>query len=704
LIQFGSKMKLFASILGLSLSITTVASQATLVATFIGTLQSSEPDILEQNVFSDSDSYQSLALIHAVENLPNEARELEIRNYYALMCIYFATNGVGNPKTDEAGFSGAVEDWFVDDWTDTNDYCDWYGIECDQERHVTKIELYNNNLNGQFPNEVVLLNDYLNYIDLFDNYYLWSNEPKWMQKMTQLEYLYFGTTSFEAIGVSRYLAGCVNLLELDMSFTYWSFGAIDGEIFEPLTKLYYLDIGNQKLEVGSDGEPIPAAVRALPLLHFYMDSCEFNASITMEFVSSLTDLIELRLDYTQFTGGIPTTLGLLTNLDFFSATYSGLSGRLPTELSDTSLTEVFLYGNNLSGEIPSEWGEKLKFKYLFLEQNQLSGVIPSSICNVPSTAFGADCDLCDGTSCCYCCGDQCGNIDPPTPEPTLAPTSEPTPTSLPTPEPTPTIEETWLEYGLFCFSGSSLVEVEHRGSVRMEDLAIGDTVRVNNNTFEPIYSFGHKDKTASAEFLRIKTKGSSTAIEISPDHMVAIENGRYVPASLVKKGDKLLIVSNELAAVTSIKTVVRKGIFAPFTASGNIVVNGVVASNYVAYQGSEYVKIGEMETPFSYQFMGHTFNSVHRLAVMVGITGETYTSEGISNWVATAHEMTSWVADQNTFISSLSVILGLVFLLPLLMLARLVEMLVCSPVAIACAVGGITFMMQKKSVNTKIIP
>lgn len=204
-------MKLFASILWLSLSITTAASQTTLVATFIGLLQSSEPDILEQNVFSDSSSYQSLALMHAVENLPNEASELEIRNYYALMCIYFATNGVGNPKTDEAGFSGEVEKWFVDDWTDTNDYCDWYGIECDQERHVTKIELYNNNLNGHFPNEVVLLNDYLNYIDLFDNYYLWSNEPKWMQKMTKLEYLYFGTTSFEAIGASRYLAGCVNL-------------------------------------------------------------------------------------------------------------------------------------------------------------------------------------------------------------------------------------------------------------------------------------------------------------------------------------------------------------------------------------------------------------------------------------------------------------------------------------------------------------
>merc|ERR1711862_295419 len=155
----------------------------------------------------------------------------------------------------------------------------------------------------------------------------------------------------------------------------------------------------------------------------------------------------------------------------------------------------------------------------------------------------------------------------------------------------------------------------------------------------------------------------------------------------------LLTSSNEFVAVTSTKEVVRKGTFAPFTASGSIVVNDIVASNYIAYQGSENLKIGGIESPLSYQWIAHTFNSVHRLAVMMGVGGETYSSAGVSQWVEMPHKMFSWVVEQNFAVSATLISL----VLPLFAFARLIEVLVSSPIVMTSVMGGISFLAHKKT-------
>jgi Hint module len=66
---------------------------------------------------------------------------------------------------------------------------------------------------------------------------------------------------------------------------------------------------------------------------------------------------------------------------------------------------------------------------------------------------------------------------------------------------------------------------------------------------------------------------------MSPGHLVMVENhGRryHIPASIVKVGD---ILSGQ--RVQSIHEVVRRGIYAPLTHSGEIMVNSVTTSNYV---------------------------------------------------------------------------------------------------------------------------
>jgi hypothetical protein len=104
-----------------------------------------------------------------------------------------------------------------------------------------------------------------------------------------------------------------------------------------------------------------------------------------------------------------------------------------------------------------------------------------------------------------------------------------------------------------------------------------------------VYSFGHYNEGASAPFLKVKTTIASTPLLVSKDHMVyAVWIRGFVPASILEKerGDTLVdgsTAGEEEATIWSITTPVEaQGVFAPFTPSGKIVINNVVASSFMS--------------------------------------------------------------------------------------------------------------------------
>lgn len=202
-----------------------------------------------------------------------------------------------------------------------------------------------------------------------------------------------------------------------------------------------------------------------------------------------------------------------------------------------------------------------------------------------------------------------------------------------------------------CFSGDCEVDVKNKGVVKMSDLTVGDFVKVAPNKYEPVYSFGHRNEYESTEFLQIATEGDRKPLEISKDHMVKNQDGQSVPASMVKLGDLLIATSGDLVRVTGIRKVVRRGVYAPFTESGFVIVNDIAASNYIAFHESAFLKVGGTETSLTYQWLAHTFNSAHRVAVRMGITRETYTAAGISRWVDLPHRYSSWVLHQHVVVA-----------------------------------------------------
>lgn len=131
-----------------------------------------------------------------------------------------------------------------------------------------------------------------------------------------------------------------------------------------------------------------------------------------------------------------------------------------------------------------------------------------------------------------------------------------------------------------CFSGVSRVELEDEKVIKIEELRVGDKVKTANG-YETVYGFGHYNKYDEVDMLQIHTAISPKydgPIEMSQDHFIFLKHRPDpVPAAELKVGDTILS-ENGPQVVTKIKSIRRKGYYHPYTGSGTIVVNGIIAS------------------------------------------------------------------------------------------------------------------------------
>lgn len=100
-------------------------------------------------------------------------------------------------------------------------------------------------------------------------------------------------------------------------------------------------------------------------------------------LGSLTNLQSLDLHSNQLTGGIPSSLGNLTNLQYLSLYHNQLSDSIPSSLGNlTNLLTLVININQLSGSIPASLGNISNLNDLDLSYNQLTGAMPSSLANI----------------------------------------------------------------------------------------------------------------------------------------------------------------------------------------------------------------------------------------------------------------------------------------------------------------------------------
>jgi len=172
---------------------------------------------------------------------------------------------------------------------------------------------------------------------------------------------------------------------------------------------------------------------------------------------------------------------------------------------------------------------------------------------------------------------------------------------------------------LGCFSGSdSWVDVRQQRvvkKIRMKDLNIGDEVHVGNNMYEPIYSFGHRAHRLSPEnysdMIRIRTKTST--LTLTPNHLVFAQSqddiAVPIPASQIRVGDRV-VGKNPTVVLSVKKTREDNSLFSPFTPSGRIVVNDILASNYIAFENTQTLRI--MGIGWNHHWLAHTALTPYR--------------------------------------------------------------------------------------------
>ena len=270
-------------------------------------------------------------------------------------------------------------------------HCLWYGITCDQTNsYIISITLTKNKLVGALPRSLWKLRN-LQGLCVSDNDRLSGN-------------------LFEILS-----ANMTTLLRLDLAFNELS-GEIPAEILPKMVSLVRVqlccqlgkglsgtiprDIGNlTELQVLSLGENtlngmIPKSIAKLKKLwlldlesvsflsggfenlynlsslrYMYMSLAGLKGTLLDDFGLYFPAMIECLLPGNHFNGGIPSTIGNMTNLWHLNLANNAFSGKIPQSLGSISMLQVAdLSGNQLSG-----LQEGIVFKSNSLEVLHLAG-------------------------------------------------------------------------------------------------------------------------------------------------------------------------------------------------------------------------------------------------------------------------------------------------------------------------------------------
>jgi len=227
-----------------------------------------------------------------------------------------------------------------------------------------------------------------------------------------------------------------------------------------------------------------------------------------------------------------------------------------------------------------------------------------------------------------------------------------------------------------CLSAYSEVKVLGKGYTYLKDVEQGDKVLVSSSDssstdaslddeqYQEIYGFGHRDVYALATFLQFTTTGNQETmpLELTGEHLVMKQqqtlptgngSGSVVPvrADSIKVGDFLVGSQGVGEMVTQISSIRRPGLYTPLTKDGNMVVNGVQVSSYTAVQDRhpESFVVGDNTETISHYLMNHAAVSPFRIMCLAGgLTHfcEQHNAEGQLLFVKQGETLVSWISKQ----------------------------------------------------------
>ncbi|XP_058222202.1 MDIS1-interacting receptor like kinase 2-like [Rhododendron vialii] len=253
--------------------------------------------------------------------------------------------------------------------------CRWFGVSCNAEGSVTRLNLTNSGINGTL--ETFSFSSFLNlaYVDLSMNELSGPIPPQ--ISSLPLVYLDLSINLFSG-NIPPEIGHLTNLETLHLVENRLN-GSIPQEIGQ-LRSLSELALYTNHLS-----GPIPSSLGNLGnLVSLYLYDNQLFGSIPEE-IGNLTNLELVYMDSNRLTGPIPSTFGNLNRLTELNLSNNTLTGSIPKEIGKLKgLVILLLHSNNLGGSIPPSLGDLTSLSLLHLYKNQLSGLIPQELGNLKS--------------------------------------------------------------------------------------------------------------------------------------------------------------------------------------------------------------------------------------------------------------------------------------------------------------------------------
>jgi len=172
-----------------------------------------------------------------------------------------------------------------------------------------------------------------------------------------------------------------------------------------------------------------------------------------------------------------------------------------------------------------------------------------------------------------------------------------------------------------CFPATATVELSNGKTKSMDQVKIGDKVRVGPNEFSEVYFFSTQLSEVNAKFTKIVA--DVTDIVLTANHYLYV-NGGMSPAGSVQVGDVIVLANGTKASVTEVSGFWAPGLYNAHTLHGDIIVNGVKASTY---------------TTAVHPTLAHALLSPLRTMYAAGVTfGEGFSTavKGLPSWLLNA--------------------------------------------------------------------
>ncbi|CAI9097603.1 OLC1v1034072C1 [Oldenlandia corymbosa var. corymbosa] len=162
------------------------------------------------------------------------------------------------------------------------------------------------------------------------------------------------------------------------------FDTIPSDFFIGLESLEVMALDNNPLNA-TNGWALPDDLQnSAQLTNLTLMSCNLAGPLP-EFLGKMPSLQVLMLSNNRITGGIPASFNetVLKILWLNEQSGGGMTGPIDIIATMGSLTSLWLHGNHFSGKIPPDIGNLVYLRDLNLNGNDLVGVIPNSLANMP---------------------------------------------------------------------------------------------------------------------------------------------------------------------------------------------------------------------------------------------------------------------------------------------------------------------------------